>query len=127
VSRLADASAMGARDIGWPILLLALVGAWRLWADRARDRLTLTIAGWLAAYLVFAAAGTFSRVDARYERYALEFISRVDFATYPAAVVLAARGSLWMWRRDLMGRLAASALWIGAAYVACQHWTRWLA
>jgi hypothetical protein len=125
-TRMALAARLAVTDIGWPILLLAAVGLWRLLADRARDRLALTLAGWAVAYVVFAAAGTFSRVDTRYERYALEFISRVDFATYPASVILAARGSLWIWRRGLAGRLASCALWIAAASVAYQHWSRWL-
>jgi hypothetical protein len=126
-ARVVNALRLGARDVGWPILLLAAVGLWRLWADRARDRLTLTLAGWAVAYLAFTAAGTLSPVDVRYERYALEFISRVDFATYPALVLLAARGGLWVWRRRLAGRVMAAGLWLAAGYLAFQHWSRWLA
>jgi hypothetical protein len=126
VSRAIDAAWYGVQDLGWPIVVLAGVGLWRLAADRSRDRLTLTLAGWAAAYVVFAALGTLSPVNARYERYAAEFISRVDFATYPAVVVLAARGGLWIWRRGPAGRLVILALWFGAATTGYQHWARWL-
>jgi hypothetical protein len=126
VSRAIDAAWYGVQDLGWPIVVLAGVGLWRLAADRSRDRLTLTLAGWAAAYVVFAALGTLSPVNARYERYAAEFISRVDFATYPAVVVLAARGGLWIWRRGPAGRLVVLALWFGAAITGYQHWARWL-
>jgi hypothetical protein len=124
--RVLDALRYGWRDVGWPILVLAALGLWRLLADRARDRLTLTLAAWGVAYIVFVAVGTLSPVNTRYERYAAEFISRVDFAIYPAAVVLAARGALWLWRRGLAGRAAAASLCLGAGVIAFQIWARWL-
>ncbi len=124
--RVLDALRYGWRDVGWPILVLAAIGLWRLLADRARDRLTLTLAAWGVAYVVFVAVGTLSPVNTRYERYAAEFISRVDFAIYPAAVVLAARGALWLWRRGLAGRAAAATLCLGAGVIAFRIWVRWL-
>jgi hypothetical protein len=124
--RVLDALRYGWRDVGWPMLVLAAIGLWRLLADRARDRLTLTLAAWGVAYIVFVAVGTLSPVNTRYERYAAEFISRVDFAIYPAAVVLAARGALWLWRRGLAGRAAAASLCLGAGVLAFQIWVRWL-
>lgn len=124
--RVLGALHYGWRDVGWPLLLLAAVGLWRLLADRARDRLTLTLAAWGVAYVVFIAVGTLSPVNTRYERYAAEFVSRTDFAIYPAAVVLAARGALWLWRRGLAGRAAAAGLCLAAAAIAFQMWTRWL-
>jgi hypothetical protein len=126
VSRALDAARYGVQDVGWPIVVLAGVGLWRIAADRSLDRLTLTLAGWAGAYVVFAALGTLSPVNARYERYAAEFISRVDFATYPAVVVLAARGGLWIWRRGPAGRVVVLALWFSAAVIGYQHWARWL-
>ncbi len=124
--RILDALRYGWRDVGWPLLVLAAVGLWRLLRDRARDRLTLTLAAWAVAYAVFVAVGTLSPVNTRYERYAAEFISRVDFAIYPAVAVLAARGVLWCWRRGLAGRAAAAGLCLAAGGIAFRIWTRWL-
>lgn len=51
---------------GWPALLLAGVGAWRLWSLGARDRLTLALAGWSLSCLTFMALGILTPVDMRY-------------------------------------------------------------
>jgi hypothetical protein len=51
---------------GWPVLLLAAYGAWRLWQSGARDRLTLALAGWALSCLAFMAIGILTPVDMRY-------------------------------------------------------------
>ncbi len=124
--RGAVALRLGVHDVGWPILLLAAIGLWRVAGERRVDRLTLTLVGWGAAYVVFIAAGTLSPVESRYQRYAVEFISRVNFALYPAAVILAGRGGLWLWRTGWAGRLTACGLGLAAARLAFQYWARWL-
>jgi hypothetical protein len=80
---------------GWPIVGLAAVGMWRVWRTRTADRLVLALAAWAAAYVTFFGIGILPRVDTQFERYAAEFVGRAVFATYPAAVVLAAAGAAW--------------------------------
>jgi hypothetical protein len=126
-ARTLTALGQGVIDFGWPILALAIVGAWRLWSDRRRDRLALAICGWGAAYLVFLGASVLAPVDAGYERYAAEFMGRVDLSTYPAAVLLAACGCAWLWRAGFAARLLSIALVVGAVAVGARYWTGWLA
>ena len=116
----------GAFDLGWPIVILAVVGAWRVWKDRLRDRLTWAICAWGAAYLVFLSVSVMAPVDVGYERYAAEFMGRVDLSTYPAAVILAACGAAWLWRAGFAARLVSVALFIGAAAFGARYWTGWL-
>jgi hypothetical protein len=124
--RIGRALLQGVSDVGWPMVALAAVGVWRLVVDRARDRLAAAIVGWAFTYVVFTAAGAWSPVNARYERYALEFISRVNLAVYPAVVVLAARGGLWIWRAGVLGRVAAATLIGAAVLIGGRFWLRWL-
>jgi hypothetical protein len=124
--RVGRALYQGVLDVSWPIALLALVGLWRLIAERRGDRLTATLIGWGVMYALFTAAGALSPVNARYERYALEFISRVNLAIYPAVVVVAGRGASWLLARGVAGRMAAAGLLCGAAAVGFRVWLRWL-
>ncbi|HYN08320.1 MAG TPA: hypothetical protein VES67_13130 [Vicinamibacterales bacterium] len=117
----------GVFDVGWPIVILALVGAWRVWVDRLRDRLTCAICAWGAAYAVFLAVSVMAPVDVGYERYAAEFMGRVDLSTYPAALFLAARGAIWMWRSGLIARLGSAALVLWAGTFGWRYWAGWLA
>lgn len=125
--RTVTALGQGVIDFGWPILALALVGAWRVWVDRRRDRLTLAVCGWGAAYLAFLGVSVLTPVDVGYERYAAEFMGRVDLSTYPAAVLLAAYGTTWLWRAGFAARLLSIALVIGAFAFGAKYWTAWLA
>ena len=124
-SRTRAALGMTARSIGLPIVLLALAGLWPLWTNGARDRLGLLLAAWGATYLVFLGVGIVPRVGASFERYAAEFVGRVVFATYPAAVILAARGAAWGLRAGLATRLVAVVclLWVIADGV--RYWRNW--
>ena len=117
----------GVFDVGWPIVILALVGAWRVWVDRSRDRLTCAICAWGAAYLAFLAESVMAPVDVGYERYAAEFMGRVDLSTYPAALFLAARGAIWMWRNGLVARLGSAGLVFWAGTFGWRYWAGWLA
>lgn len=113
-----------AQSIGWPILLLAAVGAWRLHAQRARDPLRLALAAWATTFVVFFAVGVM-RVGPEYERYSLEFVGRVAHATYPAAVIAAGLGAAWAWRSGSVMRVIV-LLALGAAMAGSIHeWVRW--
>ncbi len=124
--RLADALVATVDGIGWPILILAIVGAWRLAEDGPRDRLTYLLAAWGLACLAFLGVGILTRVDVQYQRYALEFVSRAELAAYPAAVILAARAGAWGWRAGAWRRVASAALLLAAVVVGVQQWARWL-
>jgi hypothetical protein len=124
--RAIQALGITARDLGWPILGLAAFGLVRLRAARRADRLTLTLAALAAAYVLFAAFGVVVPVRARYERYAAEFIGRVDLATYPAAVIAAAAGAASLLRNGATARLAGLVL-IGLALAAANRaWYAWI-
>lgn len=125
-SRLGGALRSGYVDAGWALLFLGLIGAWRVVAERRRDRLTLAIAAWAAAYLVFLTVAVFAPVNEGYERYAAEFVGRVDLAVYPGLVALAALGAVWCWRAGVAGRLAALAAGSGAVAIGWHEWMRWL-
>jgi hypothetical protein len=139
----ADPSAMGERTIslggrvrmmldqtldgvGWPILLLALVGLWRAFADDGGGRLDLAIAGWAIVWLVFISAGVLLPGNKGYQQDAYEFIARVVHAAVPAAVLLAARGATWLWRADARSRAASMALLAWAVVTGVRAWTSWL-
>jgi hypothetical protein len=123
-SRIVNAVAFAIGMIGWPIVLLSLVGAWRLWVDRARDRATLAILAWTAACLAFLAVAVM-RVDAPFQRYAAEFFGRVLLATFAAAILLAARGTAWAWRTGLVTRLTSALLVVCAVILGIRSWMAW--
>jgi len=110
--------------IGWPILLPAVVGLWRSIVDRSRDRATLAVMAWAVACAVFLGVAVM-RVDAPFQRYAAEFFGRVLLATFPAAVVLAARGAAWMWNQRAAGRIASLGLVLWAVVRGTQNWMVW--
>jgi hypothetical protein len=112
-SRIGNALAFAVGTIGWPIVLLGVLGAWRLWAERARDRAALAILAWTAACLAFLAVAVM-RVDAPFQRYAAEFFGRVLLATFPAAVLVAARGAGWAWHHGFSTRVASGLLLVFA-------------
>jgi hypothetical protein len=113
-------------SLGWPILLLALVGIWRLTREGARERLGLAIGGWGVVCLAFVAFSTITPGSRTYQQDAFEFISRVEHATMPAAVLLAARGAVWAWGAGLALRLASGALLLWAVVAGVQAWAQWL-
>jgi hypothetical protein len=123
--RAADALTLTRQAIGWPILLLAAVGAWRFGVARTRDRLLCAVLAWGAAYLVFLGVALM-RVDVQYQRYSYEFVGRVAFATYPAAAILAGQGAAWAWRAGTVARLASAALLLSAVIVGMQGWLGWI-
>jgi hypothetical protein len=65
-------------------------------------------------------------VDMRYQQDAWEFIGRVEHATYPAAVILAASGAVWAWRAGIVGRLLSAVLLVAAVIPAMHAWHGWI-
>jgi hypothetical protein len=51
----------------------------------------------------------------------------VNFATYPAAAVLAGRGAVWAWRRGTVTSVAAVILLLLAVASGIRHWAGWIA
>ena len=96
-ARTLSAMRLTGESVGWPILLLALVGCWRLRREDIRNPLGLALVAWGIAFVVFLGVALM-RVDVQYERYSLEFVGRVVYATSPAFVILAAHGAMWAWR-----------------------------
>jgi hypothetical protein len=126
-ARAASALTLGARAIGWPMVFLAFVGAWRLQREGARDRLWLVLAASLGAYLVFVAFSVATPVEPRFQRYTDEFIDRVNYLTAPVAVILAARAVSWAWDAGWVQRAAAALLMLAAGVSAARAWLGWIA
>jgi len=112
--------------IGWPIVILALVGIWRTIVDGMRDRASLAVLAWAVACTVFLAVAVM-RVDAPFQRYAAEFFGRVLLATCPAAVMLAARGASWGWSAGTSTRIASAGLMLCSGVLAVRSWLVWFA
>jgi hypothetical protein len=123
-TRVANALAFTVAAIGWPILILAGLGLWRMWMRSLRDRAAFVVAAWGVAGLAFFTVAVM-RVDAPFQRYAAEFFGRVLFATYPAAVLLAATGAAWAWRAGVVARTASAGLLFCAVVIGVQHWAGW--
>jgi hypothetical protein len=124
-ARAERAVSLGRRGIGWPILLLAAAGAW-LTARARRDRLALALAGWGVSFVVFVAFRVLAPVDARYQRYADEFIDRVYYATLPALAILAGLAAAWGWRKGGAWRVAAAIVLAAAAGIGLRAWAAWI-
>jgi hypothetical protein len=125
-SRAASMVARSVRAVGWPIAVLALLGAWRVWADGIRTRLGFAVLAWVVVYVAFLVFGVLAPVGATYYRYAVEFIDRLNYATFPAAVILAGLGAAWALRAGVWLRLGAVALLILAVLVGMRDWLAWL-
>ena len=125
LTRTADALRLTTTAIGWPVGVLCAAGVWLLWRDGARDRLTLLLAALIATYLLFLGVGVVPRVEARFERYAAEFVGRVVFATYGAAVVLAAFAGASGWRAGSVWRIGSLIGVFSALSIGLAHWRRW--
>ena len=113
-------------SIGWPIILLALAGAWSLAVRRQVDALVIGLGAWFTASLIFLGWSALRTVDPLYVQDAWEFIGRVELAMSPAAAVLAARGAAWGWRAGPVSRAAAVLLVAAAVRVAAGALGAWI-
>jgi hypothetical protein len=101
------------------------VGGWRLRVRGARDRLAFVVMAFAVTYGTFLLASTLSRVDAPFERYAVEFVGRVVLATFPAAVILGAIGAAWAWRAGTVARVLSVLCLLAAISGGVGHWESW--
>jgi hypothetical protein len=124
-ARILQAVQQTVSSIGWPILLLAAVGAWRWWIDGGRTRLDLVVASWLIVWAGFMVASVVAPGNQKYQQDAYEFIGRLAHATLPAAVLLAARGAAWGWRAGAAARAASAAILLAAVLTGVRAWSLW--
>jgi hypothetical protein len=125
-ARAARAASLAVRALGWPILILAAVGLWRLRGLTSPDRLTLALAALGAMYLLFVGVRVLGPIDVRFQRYADEFIDRVNYAALFGVAILAGAGFATAYRAGLAGRVAAIALGLAAFAGAVVQWSLWM-
>jgi hypothetical protein len=113
-------------SLGWPIIVLALAGAWSLLLRRRVDRLVLGLGAWATAFVLFLGWSVLRTVEPKYVQDTWEFIGRVELATSPAAAVLAAAGAAWLWRLARPLRVLSAALVCGAGWVAARALSAWI-
>ncbi len=124
-ARAVRAADLGAAGIGWPLIALAIVGAWVAWRA-PRDRLSLALGGMGVSFAVFLMFRVIAPVDARYQRYADEFIERLYYATLPAIAILAGLAAARGWRGGVAWRLASTAGLAAAAVLGIRQWLSWI-
>ena len=96
---------------GVPTLALAVWGAARLWQRSARDRVTLSAAGWAISCFLFLILGILTPVDMRYY-----------LAVIPIVALLAAVGASVAWTAGFAQRVAAAALLVWAVVGGVRFW-----
>jgi hypothetical protein len=124
--RVADAVQRSGTWVGWPLLILGGVGGWRIARERRRDPATLVILSCAAAYVVFVGVAVM-RVQPAYQRYTVEFVSRVVLGTSPALLLLAGAGASYGLRKGVGGRIATAVLIATAWVIAARAWMLWFA
>lgn len=122
--RVANSASQTLTDVGWPLLVLAVVGGVTR-VGRLRGRVPLLLMAWIAAWVLFLVGGTLTRVEVQFQRYAVEFVARVNLAAYPALVVAATLGVTWLWRRGRGTGLIACGLVTAAAFLGVTIWLGW--
>lgn len=126
--RASDAARQTVAHVGWPVLALAVVGAWRVRRSDWRRQVPLVVAAWTVAWAAMTVGGTLTRVDTQYQRYAAEFIGRIALACYPAAAILGGLGAAALWRaRPRWWSVAACILVAFALATGIGMWRAWLA
>lgn len=96
---------------GWPTVIAATIGAWRLSRGTEPPRLTLLLLGWAGTCFLFMAIGVLTPVEMRYH-----------FAAFPAVALAAAYGSIWAWRGRLPLRICATLAMGAAIWVGVRQW-----
>jgi len=122
--RIVDALRSSATWFGWPLLVLAAAGAWRIVQERRRDSVTCVAGACAVAYLIFVGVAVM-RVQPAYQRYTVEFVSRVVLTTSPGVLLLAGAGVSWGLSRGMLARAATAALIASAFIVADVAWVTW--
>jgi hypothetical protein len=96
---------------GLPVIALTGWGTAMLWQRRARDRTTLSAAGWAAACVAFLVLGIVTPVDMRYY-----------LASIPVVALIAAIGAADLWGRRGLPRIVAGALLAWTVVIAIRTW-----
>jgi hypothetical protein len=129
--RVADLFRQAVAGAGWPLLMLAVVGAWSVWRRGVRDALVSAMIAWAVVWVLFSASAVFANVGKAYVRYAAELLSRINLATLPLLAILAARGAAAGWDGTLPEDLrvpwrGVTVLLIGwAVTIAVRGWMAW--
>jgi hypothetical protein len=102
--------------VGAPVLLFAVLGGVELALRRTRDRLTLTLAGWMLSCAAFLVIGILTPVDMRHY-----------LAAVPALAIAAGSGAAWAWceGRPLhrtIWRVAAALILAAAISTGVHNW-----
>jgi hypothetical protein len=126
-ARVQNAVGLSGDALGWPILALALLGLWRVFAERSADRLTWALAAWGVVGIVFWLLGIILPGGVGHQRQAMEFIARAVFASAPAVLVLAGRGGIWAWRAGSPLRYVALFMLALSIFGAARMWLNWIA
>src|SRR5690242_16491225 len=92
-------------------MALAVLGSVFLWRQSWSNRLTLTLAAWLAACALFRIVGILTPIDMRYY-----------LAAIPAVALLGSAGAAAAWRRGEVWRGVAIALLGGAVATGVHTW-----
>ena len=124
--RAATAADVGRQAVGWPIAILAAIGAGYLIARRSRDRLTLAVLASVVAGLAGVVFSVLLPVEDAFYRYNVELVGRMIFATWPAVVALAGLGAAVAWRAGPAPRAAATLLVGAAVWLGASAWWSWL-
>ncbi len=111
VDRLRLVPAYLAAYFGLPILALTAWGAVSLWQRGARDRVTLSVAGWMTGCALFLLLGILTPVDMRHY-----------LAAIPAVAIVAAVGASIAWSNGGWQRITAAVLLGAAVLVGVQAW-----
>jgi hypothetical protein len=110
-SRLMSLPILASEQFGWPAMLAAVLGAWRIKAERRDPRLGWLLAGWAAACLLFLFIGVVTPVQ-----------MRTYFALFPALAIAAAFGCGWAWQHSFPLRVATVLVYGAAASIGIERW-----
>jgi len=111
-TRLARAARLADIYFGWPAIVAAAIGAWRLYEERSSPALNLLLLAWSNICLVFLVVGILTPIEMRYH-----------FAAFPALAIAAAFACSWAWRsRQPAIRVAMSALLLAGVWDGISQW-----
>jgi hypothetical protein len=125
-ARIGHAVGLAGDALSWPIVILACVGGWRVFARMTADRLTWTLSAWVLVAVLFCGLGIVLPGPFGHQRQAIEFIARALYAGGPAVLVLAAAGAVWAWRAGATRRWAAALGVAWASVIAGRLWITWI-
>ncbi len=125
-AKISEAAILSVATVGWPLLILAALGAPLVVGRGLRDRVSLAVVAWIVTGLTLILVMVLAPVEGSFQRYAAEFLSRVTVGTSPAIVILAGMGAAWAWRRRGATRMVGLVLLGAAAWLGIDAWLSWL-